>query len=63
MRTPKQAHLKGRHANPTRRAFGAGGKAGWGLVGLYLYCVLLTALAAAFATAFVIGAYWILPAP
>lgn len=39
------------------------GKTGWRLLGLYFYCVLLTALAAAFASAFVISAYWTLPAP
>ena len=63
MRTLKHAHLKSRLAHPMGRASRPGGKAGWGLVGHYLYCVLLTALAAAFASAFVIGAYWILPAP
>lgn len=63
MGTFKHAHLEGRLAHPKRQAFRPGGKAGLGLVGLFLYCVLLTGLAAAFASAFVIGAYWIFPAP
>jgi hypothetical protein len=34
---------------------------GWRLIGLYAYCILLTALAAAFAAAFATAPYWLWP--
>jgi hypothetical protein len=39
-----------------------GDMSGWRLIGLYAYCVLLSALAAAFAAAFATAPYWIWPA-
>ena len=39
-----------------------GNMSGWRLIGLYVYCVLLTGLATAFAAAFATAPYWIWPA-